>query len=237
MSGALVRLRDVRLSYAAAAGDGASRDVLRGVDLDVAARESLAVVGPSGSGKSSLLHVAGTLLPPTSGTVELDGRDPFALDDDERARLRNRFLGFVFQAHHLLPQCSALENALVPALARPAGERAAAQERARSLLERVGLAERMTHRPAQLSGGECQRVAVVRALVNEPALLLADEPTGSLDERSADALGELLAELRDAQGVALVVVTHSERLAQRADRVLELRDGRLEPRSGAAARG
>ena len=188
----------------------------------------MAVVGPSGCGKSTLLHLIGGLDAPTSGFVRLDGKELGSMSEDARARLRNESVGYVFQAHHLLPQCTALENVLVPTLVRtdPAA-RKASLERAKRLLERVGLGERMHHRPAQLSGGECQRVAVVRALINEPTLLLADEPTGSLDRAGAEGLGVLLRELNEEEGLSLVVVTHSGSLAATMGRTLELRDGKV----------
>lgn len=208
-------------------GDAPATEVLCGLDLRVEAGESLAVVGPSGSGKSTLLSILGALLPPTEGRVSVCGVDPFALDEDGRAVLRNEAIGFVFQDHHLLPQCSALENVLVPTLVRDQEQRRAAAPRARALLEEVGLAERAEHRPAWLSGGERQRVAVVRALVNGPRLVLADEPTGSLDRRNSERLGDLLCELNAAHRVALVVATHDLGLARRMGRVLELREGRL----------
>jgi len=204
--------------------------VLNEVSLDVAQGESLAIVGPSGSGKSTLLHIIGTLDRPTSGAVELNGQDLGALDDLQLAAVRNRQVGFVFQAHYLLPQCSVLENVLVPTLA--CGEAAArdgAEERAGRLLKRVGLGERLSHRPGELSGGERQRAAVVRALINQPRLLLADEPTGSLDQASARELGQLLLDLNREEGVTLIVVTHALELAQRMRRVLELKEGCLVP--------
>jgi lipoprotein-releasing system ATP-binding protein len=200
--------------------------VLRGVSLELAAGESLAVLGPSGCGKSTLLHIVGTLDPPTAGTVELDGRNPFELDDDALAAFRNRQIGFVFQDHHLLPQCSVLENVLVPTIA--AGPARAEQiERAGMLLERVGLAQRREHRPAELSGGERQRAAIARALVNQPKLLLADEPTGNLDRRTAESVADLLLELQREEKTMLIIVTHSTALAQRIDRRLELIEGQL----------
>jgi predicted ABC-type transport system involved in lysophospholipase L1 biosynthesis ATPase subunit len=228
----LLELADVTKHYGDVAGD--APPVLRGVDLQLVPGESLAIVGPSGSGKSTLLNLLGGLDHPTSGRVTLEGADLAAMKADELARLRNRRIGFVFQLHHLLPQCTALENVLVPTLVdTSAEERRGRAERARLLLTQVGLGERLSHRPGQLSGGECQRVAVVRALINEPTLLLADEPTGSLDGGSAQQLGDLLAQLNDEHGVTLVVVTHSMELARRMGRVLELRDGRLvEPDAG-----
>jgi len=202
--------------------------VLREVSLEVARGESLAIVGPSGSGKSTLLQVMGTLDRPTSGTVTLEGRDLGALNEQQVAEVRNRQIGFVFQAHYLLPQCTVMENVLVPTLALPhKGEQDGVGERAERLLKRVGLGERIAHRPGELSGGERQRVAVVRALINQPQLLLADEPTGSLDHNAAQELGRLLLELNREEGVTLVIVTHAVELAGRMGRVMELRDGRL----------
>jgi predicted ABC-type transport system involved in lysophospholipase L1 biosynthesis ATPase subunit len=208
--------------------DGAAAaPVLQGVTLSVAAGESIAIVGPSGSGKSTLLNIMGTLDRPTSGSVRLDGQDLANLGDDALAAIRNRRIGFVFQLHHLLPQCTALENVLVPTLA--GGGPTGAEDRAARLLERVGLKDRANYRPGQLSGGERQRVAVARALVNKPALLLADEPTGSLDRAAAEHLTDLLAELNREEGVTLVVVTHAATLAARMGRMMELKDGRLAP--------
>ncbi|MAG58052.1 MAG: ABC transporter [Planctomycetes bacterium] len=227
MSG-LVEVRGLVKRFDATDDSGTGAEVLSGVDLDIAPGESVAVVGPSGSGKSTLLNIIGALLPATSGDVLLDGDNLTLLDADALATLRNEKIGFVFQSHHLLPQCTALENVLVPTLVhRDAATRSAAEDRARALLDDVGLGNRLDHRPAQLSGGECQRVAVVRSLINRPRLLLADEPTGSLDAKAADHLGEWLRELEEKEGVALLVVTHSERLAARMQRVVEIRDGRL----------
>src|SRR5581483_85096 len=183
--------------------------VLRDVSLDLARGDALAVMGPSGSGKSTLLHILGTLDRPTAGSVHLDGKDPFALSEPELADFRNRHIGFVFQDHYLLPQCSVLENVLIPTLVSHEG-RGEAEARARQLLERVGLAQRLDHRPAELSGGERQRVAVARALVRRPVLLLADEPTGNLDRRTARAVGQLLLELHREQHTILIIVTHSQ---------------------------
>jgi len=231
----LVELQGVSRRYAGAGGsrEGAPTGplVLADVSLSIAAGESVAVLGPSGSGKSTLLNLIGALDRPTSGRVLLEGTDLGALDDDALARVRNEKLGFVFQAHHLLPQCTALENVLVPTLVHPdASLRAGAEGRARELLARVGLGARADHRPAQLSGGECQRVAVVRALINRPRLLLADEPTGSLDAASAAELADLLCGLNADEGVTLVTVTHSRELAARMGRALELAGGKLAPR-------
>lgn len=217
--------------------------ILNGVSLELSAGESLAVMGPSGSGKSTLLQIIGTLDRPSSGEVLLNGRDLNKLSEQELALLRNSEVGFIFQAHFLLPQCTVIENVLVPTLAFPKGKagrgsarveeedsakkKEEAEVRARRLLNRVGLEGRLDHRPGQLSGGECQRVAVVRALINQPRLLLADEPTGSLDHHSAQKLGELLVELNREEGVALVVVTHAKELAERMQRVRRIEDGRL----------
>lgn len=212
-----------RYSHAAAA----PIEVLRGVSLIVHRGESVAIVGPSGSGKSTLLTIMGAMATPTAGRVLLDGEDITRLDSEQLASIRNRKIGFVFQSHHLLPQCSAIENVLIPTLARRDGAVAKRAATARDLLASVGLGERLHHRPGELSGGECQRVALVRALINDPVLVLADEPTGSLDGRSADAMGDLLVSLNRERGVTLVVVTHSDRLASRLGRVLELRDGLL----------
>ena len=199
--------------------------VLRNVDLEVRRGESIAIVGPSGSGKSTLLNIIGTLDRPSAGQVFLDGKDLSQLDDAQLAQVRNLQIGFIFQSHHLLPHCNVLENVLVPTLVTK-NDRTG---RAHKLLERVGLARRLTHRPGQLSGGERQRVAVVRALINEPKLLLADEPTGSLDRASAAELGQLLVELNLEQGLTLILVTHALDLAQRMGRRFEIRRGELAP--------
>ncbi len=216
----LLELRGITKRY-----DGADDEVLAGVTLSAAAGESVAIVGPSGSGKSTLLNIIGTLDRPSAGMVMLEGQDVSALDEKRLGILRNTRIGFIFQLHHLLPQCTILENVLVPALVH--GDVVSAEQRGRELLDRVGLSHRLTHRPGQLSGGECQRVAAVRALINQPALLLADEPTGSLDRAASESIGDLLAELNREQGVAIVTVTHSTALAERMGRVLELRDGVL----------
>jgi len=224
-----LKLEKVTKHYVAATG-AEPVTVLREVDLDIAAGESLAILGPSGSGKSTLLNLLGTLDQPTSGRVWLDGVDLSTLREEELAAVRNRQMGFIFQSHHLLPQCSVLENVLVPTLADPSRKlRADACERARRLLQGVGLEARLHHRPGQLSVGERQRVAVVRALINQPKLLLADEPTGALDRASAHSLAQLLAGLNREEGVTLVVVTHAADLARQMQRALELRDGALVP--------
>ncbi len=225
----VLELDNVSRHYAPATG-GAAIAVLDGISLRIERGDALAIIGPSGCGKSTLLNLMGALDQPSAGRVVIDGYDVAGLDDRRRAKLRNERIGFVFQAHHLLPQCTVLENVLVPTLVR--GSCAADRARAEDLLERIGLADRRTHRPGRLSGGECQRVAVVRALINRPALLLADEPTGSLDRAGATKLVELLVELNQQQQVALVMVTHAVELAARLGTVRELRDGRLHPWRG-----
>lgn len=207
---------------------GAPLVVLRGVSLELNSGENVAVVGPSGSGKSTLLNIIGTLEPPSAGRVLLDGQDPAELDERRLAEFRNRKLGFVFQEHYLLPQCSLLENVLVPTIAagRTTPDLVA---RAKQLLERVGLSHRLDYRPAELSGGERQRAALARALILRPELLLADEPTGNLDRASAERVGRLLLELQEQEGMMLIVVTHSRRLAELMSRRMELDDGVLKP--------
>jgi ABC-type lipoprotein export system ATPase subunit len=225
----ILELENVVKQYQAPDGSAAT-PVLRGITLSIAPGESLAIVGPSGSGKSTLLNIMGTLDRPTSGRMLLEGRDLASADDEALAAVRNRRIGFVFQLHHLLPQCTALENVLVPTLAPGATRRPAdAEADAHRLLARMGLEDRLTYRPGQLSGGERQRVAVARALINRPAILLADEPTGSLDRTSAEELTAILAELNHADGMTLVVVTHSSALASQMGRRFELKDGRLAP--------
>jgi len=200
--------------------------VLRGIDMDLAPGEAVAIMGPSGSGKSTLLYILGTLDTPTSGTVLLNGQNPFQLAERDLAGFRNRSLGFIFQDHHLLPQCSVLENVLIPTLVHP-GDKDTQRQRAHSLLERVGLKHRLEHRPAELSGGERQRVAVARALIHGPALLLADEPTGNLDRKSALTVATLLRELCAEQKAMLVLVTHSVDLARTFPSLREMEDGQL----------
>jgi ABC-type lipoprotein export system ATPase subunit len=220
----LLELDHLTKTYASPDG-GPAVDVLRDVSLRLDAGEAVSIIGPSGSGKSTLLNIMGALDRPTTGTVRLDGRDLGGFKEKELAAMRNKQIGFIFQLHHLLPQCTVLENVLLPTLT--GRTTAADRARAERLLERVGLKHRLGHRPGQLSGGECQRVAVVRALINEPKLLLADEPTGSLDHSAATNLGHLLLELNKEEGVALVLVTHSLELAKRLPRTVELRDGIL----------
>ncbi len=199
--------------------------ILRNVSLNMSPGESAVVMGPSGSGKSTLLNILGTIEPPSSGSVTIGGTDPFALDERGLARFRNRMVGFVFQEHHLLPQCTVLENVLLPTLVRRGND--GALERAERLLDRVGLSGRIEHRPSELSGGERQRVAIARALVNQPRVLLADEPTGNLDRTTAESIGSLLLEVHREQQTILIVVTHSDRLAERFPRRWELAEGAL----------
>ncbi|HEY2882047.1 MAG TPA: ABC transporter ATP-binding protein [Pirellulales bacterium] len=200
--------------------------VLRGASLAMSRGENLAILGPSGSGKSTLLYILGTLDRPTAGRVTLDGADPFALGEPQLADFRNRRIGFVFQDHFLLPQCSVLENVLLPTIAERAQNRELLP-RAKSLIDRVGLSNRIDHRPAELSGGERQRVAVARALIHQPVLVLADEPTGNLDRTTAAAVGKLLVDLQREANTMLIVVTHSLELAAMFDRRLELDNGQL----------
>jgi lipoprotein-releasing system ATP-binding protein len=209
-------------------------EVLRGINLDLAPGGALAVLGPSGSGKSTLLHLLGTLDRPTSGDYRLGDQEPFALSDTALARFRNQHIGFVFQEHYLLPQCSVLENVLIPTLAGGV-DRKGAEARARELLGRVGLAERLEHRPAELSGGERQRVAVARAVLLKPTLLLADEPTGNLDRQTARAIGKLLLDVHRAENAILIAVTHSPELAEMLPRQMEMLDGTLTPWQGSRA--
>ncbi len=206
--------------------EGAVQQVLRGVCLTVDKGQSVAIVGPSGSGKSTLLNCIGALDTPDEGTIRIDGRPLAGLNDAELAAIRNRLIGFVFQLHHLLPQCTVLENVLIPTLAggSPPDD---AIHRAHELLHRVGLSDRENHRPGQLSGGQRQRVAVVRALINNPKVLLADEPTGSLDAASAEQIGQLLVDLVREENLAMIVVTHSLRLARLMQRRYQLVDGTL----------
>jgi lipoprotein-releasing system ATP-binding protein len=198
--------------------------VLRDINLTLGAGDALAILGPSGSGKSTLLYLLGTLERATSGTYKLGDQEPFRLADAALAQFRNRSIGFVFQDHHLLPQCSVLENVLIPTLA---GASENLEARARELLERVGLSARLDHRPAELSGGERQRVAVARALIHKPLLLLADEPTGNLDRKAAQTVGELLIEMHQREKTMLIVVTHSTDLAKLLPRRMEMLDGSL----------
>jgi len=220
----MLAVSHVTKNYATAEGPLA---ILRDVSFTLAVGQSAAIMGPSGSGKSTLLYTLGALEPPSSGTVSLNGQDPYTLDERDLAAFRNRHIGFVFQDHSLLPQCSVLENVLTPTLV--SRDRSAREfgERARSLLDQVGLTHRLTHRPSQLSGGERQRVAIARALVQQPTLLLCDEPTGNLDQRNADIVAELLLSLHNAQRTILVLVTHSIDMARRFDLRFAIADGQM----------
>jgi lipoprotein-releasing system ATP-binding protein len=229
----LLQLTNISKSYPAASASGGAIElpILSGINLQLTQGESLAIIGPSGSGKSTLLNIIGTLDRPTAGSVKLAGQELTGLDDLTLADVRNRQIGFIFQGHHLLPQCSVLENVLVPTLAsKDAAQRSSAPARARELLDRVGLGARLGHRPGQLSGGERQRVAVVRALINQPILLLADEPTGALDRHSAQNLSQLLVELNQERNLTLIVVTHAPDLAAKMQRTCEISDGELKQR-------
>lgn len=223
MSSPVLNLANLTRSF----GDGASRlDVLRGVDLTLKAGEIVALLGPSGSGKSTLLHIAGLLEAPDSGTVEIAGIDATGGDDAARTALRRDHLGFVYQFHHLLPEFSALENIVLPQRVAGTAQKQA-EARATTLLTELGLAERLTHRPAELSGGEQQRVAIARALANKPAVLLADEPTGNLDPRLSDTVFDNLLGLVRQEGVGALIATHNLDLAARMDRIVTMQDGHL----------
>jgi len=223
----MLELINVSKDYQSPADTG-SVSVLKDITLKIEKGRSVAIVGPSGCGKSTLLNIIGALDRPTAGRVLFDDNDLAKAGDIELAGIRNSEIGFVFQLHHLLPQCTVLENVIVPTLAdKNRSLRKEVEERAVSLLERVGLKEWMLHRPGQLSGGQRQRVAVVRALINQPKLLLADEPTGSLDEHAAQNIAELLVELNQSEQVTLILATHSIKLAEHMGQVLELRNGTL----------
>lgn len=219
----LIRIVDLHKSYY----DGESElPVLQGVNLEIYMSELLAIVGASGVGKSTLLHIIGTLDRPTAGNVLYDEEDVFTLSDTELARFRNKEIGFVFQFHHLLPEFTALENVAMGALITSSNNKSVYKE-AESLLDYVGLSERLSHYPSQLSGGERQRVAIARSLINQPKIVLADEPTGNLDRRSSDAVLELLWDLNAKSGQTFVIVTHNQELAQQVDRVIQLVDGKV----------
>lgn len=221
----LLRLTQVSKCYVS--GNETLR-VLDGISLNISQGETLAIVGPSGSGKSTLLNIIGTLDKPTEGKFFFENEDLSLRNDEQLAQIRNQQIGFIFQSHHLLPQCTALENVLVPTLAnKDKSTRKDAHARAVTLLKRVGLDQRLNHFPGQLSGGERQRTAVVRALINNPKLLLADEPTGSLDSKAAKELTQLLLELNQEQRVTLILVTHAPDLAVQMRRQLEIQDGKL----------
>ncbi|MBN1698862.1 MAG: ABC transporter ATP-binding protein [Spirochaetales bacterium] len=224
----MLRCESLRKSFAGPEGEEAVT-VLRGISFSVNRQETVAIAGPSGSGKSTLLHIIGTLDVPDQGSVFLDDNDLFGLSENDRARLRNSSIGFVFQFHHLLPQCSVLENILLPTLPRSSAlSKKEAAERADYLLERTGLFPRRNYRPPRLSGGELQRASVARALINKPLLLLADEPTGSLDSATSEKLTRLLLDLNREEETALIVVTHSLELAACMERRYHLKNGKLE---------
>ena len=206
--------------------DGSVIDVLKGVTLLVQPGESIAITGASGVGKSTLLNIMGALEPPTEGTVRFEDQNVHALEEKDACRLRNRDIGFVFQFHHLLPEFNALENTIMPALIARTGKQQAT-EMAVSILDRVGLAHRHKHRVGELSGGEQQRVAIARALLMEPKLLLADEPTGNLDEKTGEGVADLLLQLNQAGGLAIVLATHNHRLAEKMSRRMEIADGQI----------
>ncbi len=229
--GGMLRLSGIRRSYRIGP---ATTEILRGVDLEVHAGEWVSIMGPSGSGKTTLMNIIGLLDRPTSGACLLDGRDVSGLRDDELSALRNRHIGFVFQSFHLLPQLTALENVCLPLVYRGAG-RPEMRRRAREVLERVGMADRTGYRPDQLSGGQKQRVAIARALAGEPALLLADEPTGALDTETAGEVMALLRRLNEERGVTILIITHDLSVAVQCARQTRIRDGRLfEPKAGRA---
>jgi lipoprotein-releasing system ATP-binding protein len=219
----MLEVREVSKEYPSPAG---SINILSGISLTLQPGESASIVGPSGSGKSTLLYILGALEPPSHGQVLLDGRDPFRLDERSLAAFRNEAIGFVFQDHHLLPQCSVLENVLIPTLVARNGSWDF-EKRAVALLDQVGLGARMRHRPSELSGGEKQRVALARALIRQPRLLLCDEPTGNLDNESTEVVASLLLELHRTWQAILIVVTHNLELASRLSRVYRLSAGRL----------
>jgi len=220
----LLEVKDLKKEYPTPRG---ALEILSNVSLSLARGDAVAIMGPSGSGKSTLLYILGALEPPTSGAVTLDGRNPFALSEKELAEFRNKQIGFIFQDHCLLPQCSVLENVLTPTLVTTAN--GDYSNRAKDLLGQVGLAERLDHRPAELSGGEKQRVALARALIREPLLLLCDEPTGNLDRSSADRVATLLLDLHAKQQTILIVVTHSAELASRFPKRFEMVERGLRP--------
>ncbi len=228
INGALLKVAAVTKTYTVG---GVQTQVLKGIDLHLAAGDTTAIVGPSGSGKSTLLNIIGLLDSPSSGSVILEGKDISGLSEQESSHLRNRRIGFVFQMHHLLPQCSVLDNVLLPTLASPqtAQQKKDAFCRAQSLLERVGLADLLHHRPGQLSAGQRQRAALVRALINTPALLLADEPTGALDAATGRQIAELMLDLNQQEKTAMIVATHSMPLALAMGQCCLLQDGILKP--------
>lgn len=224
MSEAILEVVDVHKSY----GAGAARvEVLKGISIHLDRGETVALLGASGAGKSTLMHILGALDRPTSGSIRFAGEDIFSKSESQLAAFRNRSIGFVFQFHHLLPEFTALENVMIPAMINGTA-RSAAAVAARSILEEVGLGHRLPHKPGELSGGEQQRVAVARALVMKPQLLLADEPTGNLDMKTSESIHDLFEELHRSRGLSIMVVTHNERLASRTMRQIRLQDGRVQ---------
>ena len=219
----MLEAKTISKSYATPRGP---LPILTGVTLSLAAGDAISITGPSGTGKSTLLYILGALEPPTSGEVTLDGRNPFTLSDEDVSAFRNREVGFVFQDHCLLPQCTVLENVLIPTMVGT--DKSDLQQRAKQLLDQVGLSHRLDHRPSELSGGEKQRVSIARAMIRAPKLLLCDEPTGNLDRHAAMQVADLLLEMNRASKTILVVVTHSAELAGRFPKVFELLEGRLE---------
>jgi len=218
----IIQTRSLTKTYV----DGVEIKALDGVDLDIEKGEFLAIVGPSGSGKSTLLNLIGILDTPTSGTILLKGIDITGMSDKERSRMRNQELGFIFQSHHLLPDFNALENVMMPLLINGI-KPSTARENARQMLEEVGLGDRLYHRSNQLSGGQNQRVAIARALVNNPSIVIGDEPTGNLDSRSSETIYELLRKLNREHNQTFILVTHNERMAAKTDRIIRLVDGRI----------
>lgn len=224
MSDALIETRQLTKCF----NDGELRvEVLKGVDFSIKSNQSVAIIGTSGSGKSTLLHLLGGLDTPDKGKVLINDKDMGKLNDEQRGDLRNKYLGFVYQFHHLLPEFTALENVAMPLLIRRCNKKEAL-DKAAYLLNKVGLSERVQHKPGELSGGERQRAAIARALVTEPACIMADEPTGNLDEKTADQVFELILELNQSLGTSLIMVTHNMELSRRVDRVLELKEGILQ---------
>lgn len=224
---ALVKIENLQRSFKI---DSVTLEILKGIDLEIKKGEILAIIGASGVGKSTLLHILGTLERPTSGKVYFNEKDIFKLNNDELARFRNKTIGFVFQFHHLLSEFTALENTMMPALINGLSQNDA-EKKAKVLLEEVGIDKRLHHKPGKLSGGEQQRVAIARALVLSPELVLADEPTGNLDTHTGDDIHKLLKEINKTKGTTFVLVTHNEKLASRADRIIKMVDGRIATRS------
>ena len=219
--------RDIHKTYR---DEGGEVSAVNGVSLELKRSRSVAIVGPSGAGKSTLLHILGGLDKPTSGQIILDSADIYKLPDRERAKIRNKRIGFVFQFYHLLSEFTALENVMMPGLIQwtvDGGQWTVVREKAANALKIVGLANRMSHKPSELSGGESQRVAIARAIINEPELLLCDEPTGNLDSKTSESIYELLFGLKDRSGITLVVVTHDERLSRKTDSLIRIKDGKL----------